>query len=46
MPSTVCSFLSRGSGEGGAELFFLASSDRMCGTGPQNLICGSISLLN
>ena len=29
----LCSFLRRGSGEGGADLFSLVSSDRMCGNG-------------
>jgi len=29
----LCSFLRRGCGEGGAELFCLGSSDRTCGNG-------------
>ena len=29
----LCSFLSRGSGAGGADLFSLVSSDRICGNG-------------
>ena len=31
--SALYSFLRRGSGEGGADLFSLGSSDRMCGNG-------------
>jgi len=48
---TLYSFLGRGSGEGGAEIFCLASSKRTCGNsskmcrGGSDLTLGSISLL-
>ena len=41
----LCSFLGRGSGEGGADLFSLESSDRMCGNGSKLCQGGSDSPL-